>query len=115
MKKTITLFSFIALLAACGSKGENTNGSGAETTATKVKKVDGAKIYKTYCIACHGLYGNMGASGAIDLTTSKLSLKERIEVITKGRNLMTPFEGLLNREKIKAVAKYIETLRTEEQ
>ncbi len=103
--------SFVALLAACGGNGQKTNDS--KTPATKVKKVDGAKIYKTYCVTCHGLYGDMGGSGAFDLTTSKLNLKERIEVITKGRNLMTPFEGLLNEQKIKAVAKHIETLRSE--
>ena len=115
MKKVITLASLLVLLVACsGGTETNADDKSADTAAaTPVKKVDGAKIYKTYCVTCHGVYGDMGASGAFNLTESKLSLEERIEVITKGRNLMTPFEGLLSEEKIKAVAEHIETLRTE--
>ena len=64
-------------------------------------------------MTCHGLYGDMGASGAHDLTGSKLTLEERVQVISKGRNTMTPFESLLNEEKIKAVAEYTQTLKKE--
>ena len=45
----------------------------------------------------------MGASGAFNLQTSTLSKEERIQVITKGRNLMTAFENLLSPEKIEAI------------
>lgn len=114
MKKAITLVSLLTILVACsGGTEKKANDSSTEAAATSVKKIDGAKIYKTYCVTCHGIYGDMGASGAFNLTDSKLSIEERIEVITKGRNLMAPFEGLLSEEKIKAVAEHIETLRTE--
>ncbi len=93
---------------ACAPSGDKK--STASTTSSK-PGVDGAKIYKTYCVTCHGIYGDMGASGAFNLQTSALSLDERIEVITNGRNAMTPFKELLNKEKIEAVAEYIETLR----
>lgn len=73
---------------------------------TATPKPDGEKIYKTYCVTCHGLYGDMGASGAANLTKSKLPLEERIKVITNGRNTMTGFKALLTPDKIKAVAKY---------
>ena len=111
MKKIIALSCFAALLFAC-SGGKQENPAEKNTAAAKpaAKKIDGEKIYKTYCVTCHGIYGDMGGSGAFDLTTTELNLEERIEVITKGRNLMTPFEGLLNEEKIKAVAVYIEEL-----
>ena len=75
------------------------------------KVVDGEKIYKTYCITCHGIYGDMGASGAFNLRESKLPVEERINVITNGRKVMTPFKSLLSEEKIEAVAKYVEMLR----
>ena len=101
----------MTLLVACSGGGEEKSEAPKTATAKPAKKIDGAKIYKTYCVTCHGIYGDMGGSGAFDLTTSKLTLDERIEVITKGRNLMTPFEGLLSPEKIKAVAEYVETLR----
>jgi mono/diheme cytochrome c family protein len=110
MKKTL-LFTLLAVfLFACSNSGDNKEGSTAEASKPAV---DGEKIYKTYCVTCHGLYGDMGASGAFNLQTSTLSMAERIDVITNGREgkAMTPFKGLLSEEKIEAVAKYIETLR----
>ena len=96
--------------------------SGPENNAKKVsnkkpmakKKIDGGKVYKQYCVTCHGVSGDMGASGAFNLVTSKLSVEEKISVITNGRNTMTPFKGLLSEAKIKAVAEYTETLKKEE-
>lgn len=115
--RIISVFALIvAFVFACGSKEEGkttSDSSSKKVAAAKAKKVDGAKIYKQYCVTCHGLYGDMGASGAHDLTGSILTLDERIQVITKGRNTMTPFESLLNEEKIKAVAEYTQTLKKE--
>lgn len=108
MKKTFLLPLFAAFIFACGPSGNENEASGK--TASK-PAVDGEKIYKTYCVTCHGLYGDMGASGAFNLQTSTLSLDERIHVITNGRNAMTPFKELLSEEKIKAVAEYVEKLR----
>ncbi|MEY3051074.1 MAG: hypothetical protein RLY31_859 [Bacteroidota bacterium] len=109
MKKIILPFAIAAVLLACGSAASD---DGQQAVAARpAKAVDGEKIYKTYCVTCHGVYGDMGASGAFNLQTSQLSLKERIEVVTNGRNAMTPFKGLLNEEKIEAVAKYVEQLR----
>jgi mono/diheme cytochrome c family protein len=53
----------------------------------------------------------MGASGAFNLKTSALPVEERINVITNGRNAMTPFKDLLTADKIKAVAEYTMTLK----
>lgn len=75
------------------------------------KNSEGQKIYKQYCVTCHGLYGDMGGNGAFDLTKSKLKLEERIAVITNGRNTMTPFKALLDKNKIKQVAQYTLTLK----
>lgn len=113
MKKVITLLSLSALFfIACTGGDKSADGSSdGETAAVPAKAPDGEKIYKQYCVTCHGLYGDMGASGAFNLTTSTLSKAERLEVITKGRKLMTAFENLLTPEKIDAVADYIETLR----
>jgi len=54
--------------------------------------------------------GNMGLNGSFDLTTSKLTLEERIEVITNGRNTMMPYKTVLKENEIKEVAEYVETL-----
>ena len=111
MKQIFVLAIMTLFLFACGGDdGGKTPAKKQKKTAAK-KKVDGAKVYKQYCVTCHGVTGDMGASGAFDLVTSKLSLEEKIAVITNGRNTMTPFKGLLSDAKIKAVAEYTETLK----
>jgi mono/diheme cytochrome c family protein len=66
----------------------------------------GKVLYKQYCVACHGINGNLKTNGAIDLTHSVLTLEERILVITKGRNIMTAFENRLTTDQIRAVAEF---------
>ena len=104
------LFAFLCiagLVLACGGGSDTpADGGNARTTAANDDGPDGKSIYKQYCVTCHGLYGNMGASGAFNLTTSELSVPERITVIKKGRGAMTPFESLLDEAEIKAVAEY---------
>jgi mono/diheme cytochrome c family protein len=48
----------------------------------------------------------MGASGAFNLQTSEITMDERVEVITNGRNVMTPFKAILSPDEIQAVAEY---------
>ncbi len=108
MKKILILALLATFFYACSQSGGEKGGS--EPTAD-TSKVDGEKIYKTYCVTCHGLYGDMGASGAFNLQTSTLPVEERINVITNGRKVMTPFKDLLTPDKIKAVAEYTLTLK----
>ncbi len=108
MKKILILAMFATLVFAC-SQSDSNKGTSEPTASTP--KVDGEKVYKTYCVTCHGLYGDMGASGAFNLQTSVLPLEERINVITNGRKVMTPFKELLSEEKIRAVAEYTMTLK----
>lgn len=108
-------FIFLALagfVLACGNTGSEGRLAASAGRAT-ADKPDGEKIYKTYCVTCHGLYGDMGGGGAYNLQESQLSLEERVAVITRGRNAMTPFETLLNKKEIKAVAQYIGGFREE--
>lgn len=111
MKIPVLLFiiSLLALGFACGG-GSSTNETGT-SAATPPEPPDGAKIYKLNCTLCHGSGGDMGASGAHDLTQSTLSLEERVHVITNGRNTMTPFKRSLSPEQIEAVATYIGTFQ----
>jgi mono/diheme cytochrome c family protein len=110
-RQLILLLAMAAAVWACGG-ADSTSATAVSTGSSN--QPDGAKIYKTYCVACHGLYGNMGASGAHNLQESELSLEERIEVITNGRNTMTPYKSLLSEDKIKAVAEYTLTLKSED-
>jgi len=103
MRITLAALVGLTLLIACGSNDPGSSGEKAVAAATGP---DGEALYKQYCITCHGLYGNMGASGAYNLQASKLSLEERVVVITKGRKAMNAFESLLSPEEIEAVAEY---------
>src|SRR5687767_14195139 len=103
MIKTI-LFCFLAILIiACAGKENNT---GEDT-----KTIDGAQIYKKYCVLCHGAEGNLGVNGSKDIRVSELTRDERLELIRHGKNTMTPFAGILSEEEIKAVAEYTMTLK----
>jgi len=113
MKKLLAFLCIASMIIACGDGGDDTTDTTSNSASSRsepVAAVDGEKIYKQYCVTCHGLYGDMGASGAANLTESTLSVEERIPVITNGRNTMTGFKALLNEEKIKAVAEYTMTL-----
>ena len=120
MKKLGLFLLFAAFIYACNSEAPS-DSSQSSTPKAKAKKEepkkkgpDGSKVYKQYCVVCHGVYGDMGASGAFDLTTSELSVEERINVITNGRNVMTAFKSILDEDKIKPVAEYTLTLKKED-
>ncbi len=72
----------------------------------------GKNVFKTYCILCHGADGKLGLNGAMDMTQSILTLEERIQVITNGRNTMAPYKGVLDEAEIKAVAEYTMIFKT---
>lgn len=117
MKQILFFTAIAALVWACANSSSTdtateSTGAKAETVAA-AEAADGESLYKTYCVTCHGLYGDMGASGAYNLQESKLSLEERIAVITNGRKAMTAFESLLDKKEIKAVAKYTMKLSEE--
>lgn len=101
MYKIIISLLLLAIIIAC---------SGKETSKSN-SSVDGEAIFKKYCALCHGVNGKLGLNGSKDITLSKLTEPERIVQITKGKNTMTPFEGILSPEEIKAVAAYSMTLK----
>lgn len=125
-----TLVIAILILLACGGQKEGeskslsttSSSSSPKTEATTssssggdVKKASsnrkGRLIYKQYCVICHGADGTLGVSNATDLTQSTTTMEERIEQITNGKGLMTPYKDILSEEQILAVAEYVEELR----
>ena len=103
MYKIIVSFLFAGFILACGGK-ENNKG---ESTSD----ADGAAVYKKYCTLCHGTDGKLGVNGSKDITASTLSKAERIQLITHGKNAMTPFKGILSDAEIDAVAAYTFTIK----
>lgn len=121
----ITAF-FICLIACGGNKSETsapTGSSTAESTNSTAQNNDtsvedqgktntkGKLIYKQYCTICHGSDGKLGVSNATDLSKSVLPKEERVNQVTNGKGLMTPFKDILSAEQIDLVTDYIEELR----
>lgn len=104
LRRPLSIIRILFLLSpllffGCGGQG---------SSKEKSDEPDGERIYRDRCASCHGANGKKGVSGAKDLTRSKLSMKERIEIIKNGKGAMIPFEGTLNEREIRAVAEYLE-------
>ncbi len=72
---------------------------------------NGQAIFNAACVACHGIDGKLGVGDAKDLTVSTLSHSEKIDIITNGKGLMTPFKGQLTEQDIEAVATYVDSMK----
>lgn len=116
MKNTFLIaLLMVAFAWSCGSEEASNSTSGSSSTNTTKPKakaiaVDGKAVYQKNCIVCHGVQGDMGASGAFNLKESKLAVEERIAVVTNGRKAMASYKDLLKEEEIEAVAEYTMTL-----
>ena len=87
-----------------------------ESSVTTVSSLPGVKLYEQNCTSCHGKKGNLGVSGATDLTQSQKTLEEKISFIKTGSGdgIMQPYGinngGHLSDEEVEKIAKYVETL-----
>jgi mono/diheme cytochrome c family protein len=95
MRETLTFLAFIIFGLACG---------GAAPEEADVP--EGKEVFEKYCVPCHGNNGDLAVNGAKKFSESTLNEKERVLVITNGRNMMTPYKGIINEKEIKAVAAY---------
>ena len=98
----ISVFCIIMILACAGKE---------KTATSPDDAAAGEQIYKKYCLICHGVDGKLGINGAKDITVSTLTMEERVALINTGKNLMTPFEGILTPDQMKAVATYTMNLK----
>ncbi|MEO0733985.1 MAG: cytochrome c [Bacteroidota bacterium] len=115
MQKYTLLFVLALIMLACGG-GEDTPSEAPIVKKKEAKaEINVKKIWKVRCIACHGLYGDMGTNGAANLQESDKDLDYRINVIKNGseNGVMTAFGEILSEEEIKAMAEYTMTLKKE--
>ena len=110
MQKLSLLFVLALIVLACGG-GEDAPGEAPMANADKkpaAKEINVKKIWKVRCIACHGLYGDMGTNGAANLQEVTSDLDYRINIITNGseNGIMTAFGEILDEDEIKAMAEY---------
>ena len=115
--QSLFIIGIMGIVACGGDKKTTTSTSKPKTTAsTSDGKADagnrkGKLVYKQYCVICHGADGKLAVSNATDLSTSTATMEDRINQITNGKGLMTPYKDILSQEQIKSVAEYIEELR----
>lgn len=107
----MVLKTFILLLALLLFSCGNPSVSEMENTPNKPSH-PGQELYTEHCAQCHGEDGKLGASGAKDLSTSKLNEAQTRKIILKGKKGMPPMEYFLDTdEKVQKVIDYISTFR----
>ena len=105
IKPYIVVAFLVATVISCG----NSNSTAAvEDQST----FDAVRTYNQKCGVCHGRDGKMMASGAPDLTVSRLTKDEIIAIVTYGKNTMPPQKDVLTPEQISAIAEHVLKLRT---
>lgn len=103
----LLLFSSLFALASCAGEGKKTDDLPTETPGQK-----GESLFINNCAACHGEDGKLGASGAKDLSISKLNEKQMKEIISNGKNAMPPQKAILETdENIQLVIEHVKRLR----
>ena len=110
---TLLLCGLLLFSTACGSTDEEKSrgGDAAKNIPGAKTTPDGMAVFRQNCVTCHGADGMLGLNGAKDLGMSTLTLEERINIITNGKKLMTPFKALLSPEEILAVAEYTQSFK----
>ena len=114
--KACCLLAFAALLfitASCSnSEGKGTTANSTSTmTGNAPAKIDAQKLYNLNCKLCHGAEGNLGLSGAKDLTASTLTKEERISIISNGKGGMSGYSSVLSKKEIAALADFLDTFK----
>ena len=76
-------------------------------------RVSGEKIYKYYCISCHGKKGDLQAGNASDLSVSILSDEAIRKMILEGSDKgMNSYSSIFNKEEeLEALVSHVKTLR----
>lgn len=91
------------LIVACSESDPSINSSSYAPT--------GEELYGLHCASCHGEGGDLGVSGAKNLKTTALSIKEIKHIIKTGKNAMPSFRGVLGSDRhIDSVSRYVTTL-----
>ena len=97
--------SALVLMVACGSSAPE------DVNAQAAPPRPGETIYKAQCTMCHGRGGDLGLSGAKDLTVSTLTKAEAIAMVTTGKGGMMGYGTQLSKQEIAAVVEHVLTLR----
>lgn len=92
--------------ASCGEAAPSENSNVEPPNQATIQRV-----YIMKCSLCHGTDGKLMASKSPDLSTSTLSMEDRVALITYGKGTMPPQKGLVDASTISGLARYIESFR----
>ena len=86
--------------------------------SSPAKADDGATLFKSNCVVCHGADGTGTPTGkalkAPDLhseAVQKLTDKQIEDQINNGKNNMPPFKNTLNADQVKLLVAYVRTFK----
>ncbi|HTW24980.1 MAG TPA: cytochrome c [Candidatus Baltobacteraceae bacterium] len=90
----------------------------AIVAASPARADDGATLFKSNCVVCHGADGTGTPTGkalkAPDLhsdAVQKLTDAQITDQINNGKNNMPPFKATLNAEQVKLLVAYVRTFK----
>lgn len=102
----VRVFYVAGLFALIGCNETADSSSMAES-----KRITGKELYLQRCTACHGSDGKLGASGAKDLTVTKMDDTEIREIILDGKNAMPPFKHQIeSEERLNEMVEFVKSL-----
>jgi cytochrome c6 len=106
--KNVLLLGIVGLLFfACKDTAQS-----PENISKQTPSEQGASLYTMHCAQCHGEDGKLGASGAKDLSKSRLSDAHITTIIKNGKGAMPSMKALLESdENINLVLSHIKGLR----
>lgn len=106
MRSLLPLPLVAGLLIACGASTAD--------TAEKQPATPGGTLFNAQCAICHGRGGDLGLSGAKDLTKSTLTREEMIAIVTNGKGGMMAYGKVLTPTQIEQVVDHARSLHTAE-
>lgn len=107
MRRSLSIACCAALLAACGA-------STPKPTERPAPMKPGEVVFNAQCALCHGRKGDLGLSGAKDLTRSTLTREEMIAIVTHGKGGMMAYAKVLSAAEIEQVVDHARTLHAAE-
>lgn len=107
MRRALSIAYGAVLLAACGA-------SAPQPTGPPAPMKPGEVVFNAQCALCHGRKGDLGLSGAKDLTRSTLAREEMIAIVTHGKGGMMAYAKVLSAAEIEQVVDYARTLHAAE-
>ena len=113
--KALAIVSLLMIIMSYGlaemSKKQKAMGADESGLKSNDVQVMGQSAYTAYCVKCHGEDGKKGFMGAYDLSITTMDKPNIVNIITNGKESMTPFKDVLNEQQIQAVAEYVQTLK----